>query len=76
MVSCDREHAATQFALLSALGVGLAKYLAGRWSGVGATALGYAPYFAATFVLALPAFALLPHVRRWHDAAIRAAPQG
>ncbi len=64
---CDREHAATQYALLSAL-FGLTRSLAGRVSGVGATRLGYAPYFAVTFLLAFPAFALLPWIRAWiHD---------
>jgi PAT family beta-lactamase induction signal transducer AmpG len=64
---CEREQAATQYALLSAL-FGLTRSLAGAVSGVAASALGYGPYFALTFVLALPAYALLPAVRGWiHD---------
>jgi PAT family beta-lactamase induction signal transducer AmpG len=64
---CEREQAATQYALLSAL-FGLTRSLAGAVSGVGAAKLGYAPYFALTFVLAFPAYALLPWVRPWiHD---------
>ncbi len=64
---CDREQAATQYALLSAL-FGLTRSLAGAVSGAGAASLGYAPYFALTFVLAFPAYALLPWVRTWiHD---------
>lgn len=64
---CEREQAATQYALLSAL-FGLTRSLAGAASGFAATGLGYPAYFALTFVLALPAYALLPWVRRWiHD---------
>ena len=68
---CEREHAATQYALLSAL-FGFTRSLAGAVSGVGASRLGYAPYFAATFALALPAYALLPWLRPWiHDRPSR-----
>lgn len=64
---CEREHAATEYALLSAL-FGFTRSLAGAVSGVGASRLGYAPYFATTFLLALPAYALLPWIRPWiHD---------
>ena len=63
MTLCSRRHAATQFALLSAL------Y---RVAGLGAAAVsgfltqrfGYADYFLLTFCLALPGFVLLPLVRR------------
>lgn len=64
MSICDKRHAATQYALLSAL-FGLSRSLAGAFSGYGAQRFGYAPYFALTFLLALPAFALLAFVRRW-----------
>jgi PAT family beta-lactamase induction signal transducer AmpG len=63
MTSCDREHSGTQFALLTAL-FGVGRWLAGRWSGDAAAAMGYAPWFALTFLLALPAFLFLPHLRR------------
>ena len=63
MASCDREHAGTQFALLTAL-FGIGRWLAGRWAGDAATSLGYPLWFAITFLLALPAFALLPLLRR------------
>ncbi|HJQ82493.1 MAG TPA: MFS transporter, partial [Candidatus Binatia bacterium] len=49
---CDKSQAATQYALLSAL-FNLSGSLAGAVSGIGATRLGYAPYFAFTFLLAL-----------------------
>lgn len=62
MTLSSRKHAATQFALLTALyrvgGIG-----AGAVSGILAERMGYAPYFLLTFGLALPAFALLPWVR-------------
>lgn len=64
MVICDKAHAATQYALLSAF-FGLARSVAGAFSGFGAQTFGYTTYFALTFLLALPAFALLPWVRRW-----------
>jgi PAT family beta-lactamase induction signal transducer AmpG len=60
---CDKEHAATQYALLSAL-FNLSGSLVGAFSGFGAERLGYGSWFALTFVLALPAYALLPAVRR------------
>jgi len=49
---------------LSAL-FGLTRTLAGAASGLGATRLGYAAFFAATFVLSFSAFPLLPWVRAW-----------
>jgi MFS transporter, PAT family, beta-lactamase induction signal transducer AmpG len=64
MVSCDRRDAAAQFALWTAI-MGLGRIAVGSISGYGASHFGYATYFAATFVLALPAFALLPSVSRW-----------
>ena len=65
---CEREQAATQYALLSAL-FGFTRSIAGAVSGVATTQLGYATYFAVTFVLSFPAYLLLPWVRGWiHDA--------
>ncbi|MEB2285654.1 MAG: hypothetical protein B6D46_08850 [Polyangiaceae bacterium UTPRO1] len=66
---CDREQAATQYALLSAL-FGLTRSLSAPFSGFGAAHFGYAGYFALTGALALPAYALLPWIRPWiHDLA-------
>lgn len=59
---CERAQAATQFALLSAL-FALSRELAGAVSGLGAERLGYAGYFAATALVALPGLALLPWIR-------------
>jgi len=55
--------ATTRFALLSAL-MGLTRTLSGAASGFGTAHLGYPAYFAFTFLLALPAFGLLPAMRR------------
>jgi MFS transporter, PAT family, beta-lactamase induction signal transducer AmpG len=66
MTLSSKQYAATQFAILTALyrvgGIG-----AQALSGVLAERMGYASYFLLTFVLALPAFALLPWVK--HAAA-------
>jgi PAT family beta-lactamase induction signal transducer AmpG len=61
---CDKEQAATEYALLSAI-FSLTRTLAGSLSGLGTSRLGYATYFAATFVLALPGLALIPWLRPW-----------
>jgi PAT family beta-lactamase induction signal transducer AmpG len=66
---CERDQAATQYALLSAL-FGLTRSLSAPLTGVAAAHFGYAMYFALTFLLALPAYALLPWIRPWvHDRA-------
>ena len=64
MTCCDKRQAATEYALLSAL-FNLSGWLVSGLSGLGAQRLGYAPYFALTFALALPSFALLPWVQAW-----------
>ncbi|MDM7915156.1 MAG: MFS transporter [Candidatus Eisenbacteria bacterium] len=74
MSICERDHAATQYALLSAL-FGFTRSIAGGLSGWGTERMGYAPYFAFTFLLALPAYALLPWVSRYLRAA-RAETEG
>ena len=61
---CDKQRAATEYALLSAI-FGLTRSLAGAFSGWGVTHLGYGPYFVVTFLLAFPAFVLLPWVKPW-----------
>ena len=60
---CDREHAATQYALLSAL-FALTRDLVGAFSGIGVERLGYPMYFLFTAVIAIPMLALLPLIRR------------
>jgi len=61
---CEKSHAATQYALLSAL-FGLTRSLSGAFSGVITQEVGYSVYFLATFFLAWPAFLLLPWVKQW-----------
>jgi PAT family beta-lactamase induction signal transducer AmpG len=62
---CDKDQAATQYALLTAL-YGLTRFLGG-WSGLAAEHLGYAAFFAVTFLLCAPAYCFLPWVRKWID---------
>lgn len=69
MSLCGKTHVATQYALLSAL-FGLARVLSGSASGLATQQLGYTAYFSVTCLLALPAFALLPWVRRWTDVTV------
>ncbi|MEJ7809698.1 MAG: MFS transporter [Gemmatimonadaceae bacterium] len=72
MSLCDKRYAATQYAFLSAL-FGASRWIAGRYSGDMVQAMGYQRYFLLTFVLAFPAFLLLPLVRRVRPAADEAA---
>lgn len=66
MSICDKSHAATQYALLSAL-FGLTRALSSAFSGVATEMMGYTAYFTATFFLAGPAFLLLPWVKGWAE---------
>ncbi len=52
---------ATRWAILSGM-IGLTRTLSGAISGVGVESWGYASWFVFTFVLALPALALVPRV--------------
>ncbi len=63
MSVCEKRYAATQFAVLSAL-LALTRWVAGDFSGGLAERLGYANYFLVTFLIGLPAFALIPRLRR------------
>jgi PAT family beta-lactamase induction signal transducer AmpG len=63
MSVCEKRYAATQFAVLSAL-LALTRWIAGDMSGQLAERLGYSGYFLLTFFLGLPAFALIPRLRR------------
>jgi MFS transporter, PAT family, beta-lactamase induction signal transducer AmpG len=63
MALCDKEHAGTQYALLSAL-FALTRDLSGGVSGWATDRLGYGSFFLYTVFLSLPAFALLPWVKR------------
>lgn len=61
---CERERAATEYALLSAL-FAVPRQVVGAASGWLTELLGYATYFALTFVFALPALLLIPWLRPW-----------
>jgi PAT family beta-lactamase induction signal transducer AmpG len=63
---CDKEWAATQYALLSAV-FSLTRPIFGAPSGFAAEAMGYTGWFVATFFLSFPAFAFLPFVHRRLD---------
>ncbi len=64
MSICDKKHAATQYALLSAL-FGLTRVISGSGSGFAVEQMGYGFYFLLTFFLAFPAYLLLPWVKQW-----------
>lgn len=64
MRACDKEQAATQYALLSAL-FAVAGSLAGSFGGFAVERWGYADFFALTFLLSFPAYVFLPSVRVW-----------
>jgi MFS transporter, PAT family, beta-lactamase induction signal transducer AmpG len=62
MAICDREHAATQYAMLTAI-FGLSRSLIGSFSGLAAERFGYAGYFWLTVALGIPGLLLLPLMR-------------
>jgi len=62
MSVCEKRYAATQFALLSAL-LAITRAAAGEASGGLAEWMGYGGYFLLTFLLAFPAYLLLPKIR-------------
>lgn len=75
MFICDRDNAATEYAMLSAL-FAIGRTLAVTLSGVLAQQLGFAPYYWLTAALALPGLALLPLIRsRLSVFATVAAPE-
>ncbi|MFL5577977.1 MAG: MFS transporter [Gemmatimonadaceae bacterium] len=63
MSVCERRYAATQFALLTAL-FGASRSIGAYFAGDAVQAMGYASFFLLTFALAVPAWALLPVVRK------------
>lgn len=73
MRASEGAQVATRFALLTAL-VGLTRTLSGAVSGVAVERVGYAPWFALTFALALPALLLAPAVSARLDPAARTEP--
>lgn len=65
---CDKEHAAVQYALVTAL-YALAGSLVALPAGWLTERMGYAGYFALTALYALPAFAFLPGARIWLEGS-------
>jgi PAT family beta-lactamase induction signal transducer AmpG len=63
MSVCDRRYAATQFALLTAI-YGGSRSIGGVGAGDLVEAVGYANFFLLTFLFAIPAWLLLPLVRK------------
>lgn len=61
---CKKEYSATQYAILSAL-FRIPGIICGSFSGIAASGMGYAQYFALTFLLSLPAFAFIFKARAW-----------
>lgn len=60
---CDKEHAGVQYALLSAL-FSLARHVAGAASGWAADLRGFGVFALYTVLLSIPAFLLLPWVKK------------
>jgi PAT family beta-lactamase induction signal transducer AmpG len=71
MALCHRSHTATQFAIFSAL-ASLPRVFGGVPAAAFADSMGWLLFFAATFVLALPALFLLSRQRAIIDALDRA----
>ena len=71
MSVCERRYAATQFALLSAL-LAVTRAAAGKASGALAERMGYGDYFLLTFLLAFPAYLLLPRIRNAPNYPVQA----
>lgn len=72
---CDREHAAVQYACVSAL-YALPGTVAGALSGWAVAHAGFAAWFAATVALGLPAFLFLPAAQSWAQATMGAEGDG
>jgi PAT family beta-lactamase induction signal transducer AmpG len=63
MAIVDKSRATTEYAILSSI-FAFSRSIAGWAGGVGAQEMGYAHYFALTFLLAFPAYLLLPWIRQ------------
>ncbi len=64
MSICRKEFSATQYAILSAL-FRVSGIIAGSLSGWATVSVGYGLYFAATFLLSLPAFLFIFQAGKW-----------
>jgi MFS transporter, PAT family, beta-lactamase induction signal transducer AmpG len=68
MAICDKENAATEYAMLSAV-FALSRTLFGTFSGIAADRLGWAPFFWLTVLLGIPGLLFLPAIRERLNAA-------
>jgi PAT family beta-lactamase induction signal transducer AmpG len=59
----DKRRSATEYAVLSSI-FALSRSVAGWAGGIGAGSMGYGPFFVMTFFLAIPAYFLLPWVKK------------
>jgi len=80
MAIVNKKRAATEYAVLSSI-FALSRAVAGWAGGYGAENFGYADFFILTFLLGLPAYLLLPWVKKmlafsetWHETEARAGP--
>lgn len=64
MSICQKQFSATQYAILSAL-FRITGIIAGSFSGVMTTGIGYAAYFFLTFILSLLTFLFIFAAKRW-----------
>ncbi len=81
MAIVNKRRAATEYAVLSSI-FALSRAVAGWAGGYGAENLGYADFFILTFLLGLPAYLLLPWVKKmleyadnWHDDEVPEASE-
>ncbi|WP_338847009.1 MFS transporter [Massilia sp. W12] len=63
MAIVDKERATTEYALLSSV-FAFSRSIAGWAGGIGAQDMGYMNYFLLTFILAFPAYILLPWIKQ------------
>lgn len=63
MAICDREFAATEFAMLSAI-FALTRSVAGSFSGIWTESIGYPAYFWITTAMGIPGLLIIPFIRR------------
>ena len=62
MAIVDKRRATTEYAILSSI-FAFSRSIAGWAGGLGAQHMGYADYFALTFILGFPAYILLPWIK-------------
>ena len=63
MAIVDKNRATTEYAILSSI-FAFSRSIAGWAGGIGAQEMGYAMYFTLTFILAFPAYILLPWIKQ------------